>query len=185
MLMERAQAWLPPQMLVLIAEFWLSGLFILSIIFTQPDSQALEQLNLFMFISLGAGSLLGGYASDYFDRIKVFKAFMGVWGVASVLMTCLPQVGYILASGCIGLLNNLTFVIIMEHFPAKKEPYTVYVLIGWAASEITLGLFFLFFQSNSQEGAPLFYFVLFALGMMLTIAVFLFLDFDLNPSLRE
>lgn len=50
--------------------------------------------------------------------------------------------GYIITAGCIGLLNNLTFVLIMEHFPHKKDTYTIYVLIGWAVSQITLGLLF-------------------------------------------
>ena len=131
---DQTKCRLPPQLMVLIAGFWLSGLFILSIIFTQSDSHALDQLNLYLFISLCLGSLLGGYLSDQFDRLKVFKAFTAVWGVSCVLMPVSPWTGYIVSAACIGLLNNLTFVIVMEHFPVDKEIYTVYVLIGWAAS---------------------------------------------------
>lgn len=111
---------LPPLVVVLIAEFWLSGLFILSIIFTQDDATSLEHLNLFMFITLGVGSLVGGYASDYFGRVKVFKVFSALWGASSILMVVWPYAGYIASSGCIGLLNNLTFVLIVEQYDENR-----------------------------------------------------------------
>jgi hypothetical protein len=41
---------------------------------------------------------------------------------------------FIIAAGAIGLLNNLTFVIIMENWSSSKDKYTIYVLIGWASS---------------------------------------------------
>ena len=38
---------------VLVFEFWLSGLWILSLIFTSPDTEYMEQTNFWMFITLG------------------------------------------------------------------------------------------------------------------------------------
>ncbi len=52
-----------PYMIVLIFEFWLSGLWILSLIFTASDSEHLEHINFFMFITLGVNiSLLSWQA---------------------------------------------------------------------------------------------------------------------------
>lgn len=47
----------------------------------------------------------------------MFKSGVIGWGIASVLILVNREIGYIVAAGCIGLLNNLTFVLIMEIFP--------------------------------------------------------------------
>lgn len=44
---------LEPSMILLIVSFWLSGLWILSLIFTAETMDHLEQTNMFMFITLG------------------------------------------------------------------------------------------------------------------------------------
>lgn len=46
-----------PKLWTLIAEFWLSGLFIMSVIFTETDPEKLNTLNLYMFISVGVDIL--------------------------------------------------------------------------------------------------------------------------------
>lgn len=81
------------------------------------------------------------------------------------------EAGYIVTAGCIGLLNNLTFVIIMEKWPEKKDQYTIYVLLGWAASEITLGL--LFYVIHKSEH---YFWLLLTLTLIYTVATFALLD---------
>lgn len=176
---ERNNQWplLPVEMFILIGSFWLSGLFILSIIFTQHDTEAVDQLNMYMFISLGVGSLLGGYASDYIGRFIVFKAFSALLGISSIVILLDSWVGYVIAAGCIGLLNNLAFVIVMEMFPEKKEKYTVYLLMGWASSQITLGILF-----KIIDDVLVFYLILFVLGMIFCLSVFLYMDEPAPPD---
>jgi MFS family permease len=86
--------------------------------------------------------LAGGWASDIFGRIFIFQIGSVLWLIASIITFFSSQIGYMIAAGCIGLLNNLTFVIIMEKFPKNKDIYTIYVLMGWAVSQITLGIVF-------------------------------------------
>lgn len=87
---------------------------------------------------------MGGYASDVMGRVVVFKIASVLWVVGSIVALINSEIGYIITAGCIGLLNNLTFVLIMENFTYKKDIYTIYVLIGWAVSQITLGILFYF-----------------------------------------
>lgn len=54
--------------------------------------------------------------------------------IGSALGLISPSLGYIVCAGCIGLLNNLTFVIIMEVYPKNKDFYTILVLAAWAFS---------------------------------------------------
>jgi hypothetical protein len=84
-------------------------------------------------------------------------------GIAGVVTWQYPFYGYVVGNLAIGPLNNLTFVFINEVFQSKAEIYTIYVLIGWAFSEITLGLFF--YLSNTDV------FMVFLLCVSLVYAV--------------
>lgn len=104
-------------------------------------------------------------------RVVVFKISSVLWTVGSILALINSEIGYIITAGCIGLLNNLTFVFIMENFTDKKDVYTIYVLIGWAVSQITLGILFYFITSPQT-----FFLLLFALTLAYTVSVFLFIE---------
>lgn len=60
----RAFIWL------LIYEFWLSGLFVLSVIFLQVND--LDTLTLWTFLAYSLGSFSGGILSDIFGRRVIF-----------------------------------------------------------------------------------------------------------------
>lgn len=94
-----------------------------------------------------------------------------LWTIGALVALINSQAGYIITAGCIGLLNNLTFVFIMENFKNRKDIYTIYVLIGWAASQITLGILF-YFIGNSQN----FFLLLFILTLVYAVSVFLFIE---------
>lgn len=93
---------------LLIFEFWLSGLFVLGVIFL--DIEDLDTLTLFTFTAYAIGSFLAGVLSDLIGRRPLFIA-------ASLLLFCSAistylnlWVGLILANLCIGPINNLTFI---------------------------------------------------------------------------
>ena len=116
---------------------------------------------------------MGGYVSDIFDRTLIFKIGSLIWVIGSAIALSSISAGYIISAGCIGLLNNLTFVMIMEKFPIKKDLYTIYVLIGWAASEITLGIIFYI-----VENTEVIFMMLFVLTLGYAVAALLFLERD-------
>jgi hypothetical protein len=62
--------------------------------------------------------------------------------VGSLLAFVNLEIAYIATAGCIGFLNNITIVLVMENFTNDKDILTIYLLCGWAFSEITLGLLF-------------------------------------------
>ena len=93
---------------LLVFEFWLSGLFVLSVIFLQIED--LDLLTLCTFASYAIGSFLTGILSDILGRKPLFIVF-SVMLLASAITTYFNVwVGLILANLCIGPLNNLTFV---------------------------------------------------------------------------
>lgn len=89
---------------------------------------------------------------------------------AALLLLIKMEVGYVLAAGAIGLLNNLTFVVLMEMFPERKDRYTIYVLMGWAISQVTLGLIFYLISDLDY-----FFLLLFVLTLIYTIATFVYI----------
>ena len=132
---EEAFIWL------LIGQFWLSGLFVLSVIFL--NIQNLDDLILLTFLSYSLGSFSAGILSDIVGRRWLFIIFSCVLFLSSLILLWDISIGFILANLCIGPLNNLTFVFINENYPKRSELTTVKVLVGWALSQITLGVFFL------------------------------------------
>jgi hypothetical protein len=52
-----------------------------------------------------------------------------------------------------------------------KDIYTIYVLMGWASSQIVLGVLFYFIKNNE-----VFFLLLFILTIVYTVAVFLFIE---------
>lgn len=115
---------------------------------------------------------MGGIFSDSFNRIVVFRVFSVLLAMASIIIVFSPLIGYIVAGAAIGPINSLTFVIIFECFPHKSERYISYVLMGWAASEITLGLLFMIVE------ATIFFYILLGLSMVYLIAVLIFIEND-------
>lgn len=94
----------------LVLEFWLSGLFVLSVIFLDiPD---LDSLTLYTFLSYAVGSFLAGVLSDKIGRKPIFMVCSCVLFLSSLLVFWNLTAGLILANACIGPLNNLTFVFI-------------------------------------------------------------------------
>lgn len=152
----------------LIVQFWLSGSYIMGIIFTQ--SEDLEDLNMWMFLTLALGSLVGGVLADGLGAVRVFKLYSVILGFGAGVCLLDRFIGHIWVAGCIGLLNNLTFVLIMNLFPLHKDKYTISVLMGWAFSEITLGTIF-----SLIDNGQYFYILLFFVCVADTITIFLFL----------
>lgn len=132
---------------LLVVEFWISGLFILSVIFLEIED--LDDLTLFTFISYSVGSFSAGVLSDLMGRKPLFLIASILLFVSSLLLFYDLTAGFILANLCIGPLNNLTFVFINENDHARSEIHTIFVLLGWAASEITLGVLFLILEQKS------------------------------------
>lgn len=126
---------------LLVGEFWLSGLFVLSVIFLEIAD--LDTLTLWTFLAYSLGSFSAGILSDIVGRRWIFVVSSCLLFISSTILLVDLQAGFILANLCIGPLNNLTFVFINENYPNKAELNTVKVLVGWALSEITLGVFFL------------------------------------------
>lgn len=95
---------------LIVLEFWISGLFVLSVIFLDiPD---LDNLTLLTFIGYSVGSFLAGILSDIVGRKILFLiSSIGLF-LSSLLLFEDIQAGFILANVCIGPLNNLTFVFI-------------------------------------------------------------------------
>lgn len=120
------------------------------------------------FIGYAVGSFLAGVLSDIYGRKPIFVISSILLTVAAALTWVYPFYGYILANLAIGPLNNLTFVLINEVHPDKAEKYTIFVLIGWAFSEITLGGFFL------VSNAEVFYYALFAVTVIYMILALLY-----------
>lgn len=95
---------------LLIYEFWLSGLFVLSVIFLNVDD--LDTLTLYTFTAYAIGSFLAGVLSDVIGRQPLFI-------VSAILLFCSSVIAYfnlwaglIIANFCIGPLNNLTFILL-------------------------------------------------------------------------
>ncbi len=132
---------------LLIYEFWLSGLFVLSVIFLQVED--LDTLTLWTFFAYSLGSFSGGILSDLLGRKIIFNISSIILLFSALLALINFQIGFIIANLCIGPLNNLTFVFLNQSKHEHCEINTVKVLIGWAFSEITLGLFFLFINDKN------------------------------------
>ena len=143
---------------LLVGEFWLSGLFVLSVIFLKIVD--LDTLTLWTFLAYSLGSFSAGILSDIIGRRWLFVVSSCVLFTSSVILLMDLYVGFILANLCIGPLNNLTFVFINENYQNKAEINTVKVLVGWALSEITLGVFFLIVENTN-----IFYYCLIACSL--------------------
>ena len=98
---------------LLIYEFWLSGLYVLSVIFLDIDD--LDTLTLCTFGAYAVGSFIAGATSDLVGRKPLFLIFSFFLFVASVISNYNLWAGFILANVCIGPLNNLTFVFLNEN----------------------------------------------------------------------
>lgn len=116
----------------LVMEFWISGLFILSVIFLDIDN--MDDLTLCTFIAYAVGSFIAGVVSDKMGRRPLFVLASILLFLSSLLLLWNQFFGFILASLCIGPLNNLTFVFINENDQSNSEINTIKVLVGWAAS---------------------------------------------------
>jgi len=92
----------------LIYEFWLSGLFVLSVIFLSIDD--LDTLTLCTFLGYAVGSFLTGVISDLVGRRPLFVISSLLLFISSVLAYFNLWAGLIAANLCIGPLNNLTFL---------------------------------------------------------------------------
>jgi MFS family permease len=152
---------------VLIGEFWISGLFILSVIFLEIDN--LDNLTLFTFISYSVGSFSAGILSDLIGRKPLFLFFSLLLFGGSIVLFWNLTAGFIIANLSIGPLNNLTFVFINENDRANSEINTIGVLLGWAASEITLGIMFLVLEDKN-----IFFYILSALTLIYAIAALIY-----------
>lgn len=97
----------------LIYEFWLSGLFVLSVIFL--DIEDLDTLTLLTFSSYALGSFLAGVLSDIVGRQPLFIISSLLLFVSSIWAYFDIWGGFILANLCIGPLNNLTFIFLNEN----------------------------------------------------------------------
>ena len=95
-------------MVLLIYEFWLSGLFVLSVIFL--DIEDLDTLTLYTFTAYAVGSFLTGVLSDVIGRQPLFIIAAIVLFCSSVVTYFNLWAGLIIANLCIGPLNNLTFI---------------------------------------------------------------------------
>lgn len=96
---------------ILVSLFWLSGMVIMSPFFTMEKD--LESLTVWMFLTLSVGSFIGGILADFFGRKPIFHICAVITTLGSFTMLISPYIGYIIAAGAIGPLNNLTFVLIM------------------------------------------------------------------------
>jgi MFS family permease len=95
---------------LLIAEFWLSGLFVLSVIFLEIGD--LDTLTLWTFLAYSLGSFSAGILSDIIGRRWLFVVSSCLLFISSAILLVDLTAGFILANLCIGPLNNLTFVFI-------------------------------------------------------------------------
>jgi MFS family permease len=117
---------------LLVYEFWLSGLFVLSVIFLPIED--LDLLTLCTFAAYAVGSFLTGVLSDIAGRRPLFVAFAVLLFGAAALSFFNLWAGLILANLCIGPLNNLTFVLLNETPELSDETNYVKVILGWVAS---------------------------------------------------
>lgn len=101
---EEAFVWL------LVGQFWLSGLFVLSVIFL--NIQDLDDLTLLTFLGYSLGSFSAGILSDIVGRRWLFIICSCILFLSSLILLWDLSIGFILANLCIGPLNNLTFVFI-------------------------------------------------------------------------
>ena len=98
---------------LLIFEFWLSGLFVLSVIFIEIED--LDTLTLCTFGAYAVGSFIAGATSDMIGRKPLFVVSSVLLFVAAVISNFSLWTGFILANLCIGPLNNLTFIFLNEN----------------------------------------------------------------------
>ena len=103
---------------LLVVEFWISGLFVLSVIFLNIPE--LEDLTLVTFIGYSVGSFLAGIFSDIIGRKPLFIVCSIGLFISSILLFWSLTAGFILANFCIGPLNNLTFVFINENYETQS-----------------------------------------------------------------
>jgi len=142
-------------------------LFILSVIFLDIDN--LDTLTLFTFISYSVGSFSAGILSDLLGRKPLFIIASILLFISSIVLFWDLTAGFVIANLSIGPLNNLTFVFINENSHKNSEINTILVLLGWAASEITLGIIFLFIEDKQN-----FFYLLAPVTLIYTIFAILF-----------
>ena len=126
---------------LLIFEFWISGLFVLGVIFLNVDD--LDTLTLLTFSAYAVGSFLAGVLSDLVGRKPLFIVASLVLFCSSICTYFNIWAGLILGNLCIGPLNNLTFIFLNENPELSNETNYVKVVLGWVLSEISLGLYFM------------------------------------------